>query len=538
MKKTFRALSAILVVCFLLGVLAGSATAADETGNANSDSVAVTADSLKPTAVYHTKSEIRSFVEEHPFYDTEVTYEKEPKLTAPYDAGRLSEKTIEASLNALNFLRFTAGIDADVKINEQYQLQAQAGALVNAVNGEMTHKPKKPADMEESLYQLGYTGCSSSNIAWGFSDFVDALFRGWMNDCDKKNIDRVGHRRWILNPPMKETGFGMVEDHQAMYAFDYENTDEEPIVVWPAQTMPLGYFLADYPWSISLGEFIYSDEVQVQLVHLNSAKKWLFSWDSSDGYFTIDNAGYGQMGCIIFQPEGIESFQDQDRYEVTVTISGETVLQYTVTFFTLFFNDVPQVAQEERPWFYDNVYAIVSQENANGTPLMSGYKDGSGDFGPADPLTRQDFAVILYRLANEPVVSNARNPFPDAKVTGYYYDSILWAKTKGVITGYQNGKFGVGDNITREQVATILYRYAKDYMKIDVKEAQQAGQKKMNEFQDAKKVSSFAQDALAWAVGAGIITGKKGGIIDPQGNAARAEIGTMILRFITYTEQK
>lgn len=194
-----------------------------------------------------------------------------------------------------------------------------------------------------------------------------------------------------------------------------------------------------------------------------------------------------------------------------------------------FFNDV----KDPNDWFYETVYTIADTVNGNGKALMSGYKDGSGNFGAVDPLTRQDFAVILYRLANEPAVTKGKNPYPDADPKGYYYESILWAKTNKVITGYDNGKFGVGDNITREQVATILYRYAKDYLKLDTAEAKQQGN--LSRFKDAQAVSNFAKDALAWANGAGVITGKDNGTrIDPQGNAARAEIAAMIIRFTDY----
>ena len=184
-------------------------------------------------------------------------------------------------------------------------------------------------------------------------------------------------------------------------------------------------------------------------------------------------------------------------------------------------------------WFFDPVYEIADTVNEKGTSLMSGYKDGSGNFGPADPLTRQDFAVILYRLANEPAVSTSKKPFPDAVKNSYYYESVCWAKQSGVITGYNNGNFGVGDNITREQVATILFRFAKDYKKMDISEAYEKGD--LSKFKDKKAISSFALKALKWANGAGIITGKDNGTrIDPQGNAARAEIAAMVLRFIDY----
>ena len=189
--------------------------------------------------------------------------------------------------------------------------------------------------------------------------------------------------------------------------------------------------------------------------------------------------------------------------------------------------------EDEAAWFYNIVYQIASTTNAKGTSLMSGYKDGSGKFGPADPLTRQDFAVILYRLAEEPDVTVKENPFPDADPNGYYFESIVWAKENSIIGGYEDGRFGVGDNITREQVATILYRYAKDLLKLDTETAKAEGNLKV--FKDYKSVSPFAKDALAWANGAGIITGKDNGTrIDPQGNAARAEIGAMILRFQNY----
>ena len=197
-----------------------------------------------------------------------------------------------------------------------------------------------------------------------------------------------------------------------------------------------------------------------------------------------------------------------------------------------YFRDV----QNPKDWFYEKVYEIADTKNAKGSALMSGYKNGTHTFGPADPLTRQDFAVILYRLAEEPAVSAGGNPFPDADKNGYYYDSILWAKTKNVIKGYDSGNFGVGDNITREQVATILYRYAKDYLKIDTEPAKKEGSGKLKNFKDSAAVSNFAKDALAWAVGAGVITGKADGRIDPQGNAARAEIGTMVLRFLKWSD--
>ncbi|MBO4835430.1 MAG: S-layer homology domain-containing protein [Lachnospiraceae bacterium] len=188
--------------------------------------------------------------------------------------------------------------------------------------------------------------------------------------------------------------------------------------------------------------------------------------------------------------------------------------------------------QNPDAWFYQVVYDIVKIKNANGKPLMSGFADGSGRFGATDPLTRQDFAVILYRLADEPAVPDMDNPFDDTSEGGYYYGSVLWAKATGVISGYDNGKFGVGDKITREQVATILYRFANEFLKMDTSKALAEGD--LSTFDDKAAVSSWAQEALTWANGAGIIKGTADNKINARGNAARAEIAAMMIRFLEY----
>ena len=194
------------------------------------------------------------------------------------------------------------------------------------------------------------------------------------------------------------------------------------------------------------------------------------------------------------------------------------------------------IFRDVRPgsWYYDDVMRVYQTTNAKGSSLMSGYADGSHRFGSTNPLSRQDFAVILYRLANEPEVPDIENPFTDTDESGYYYSSVLWAKANDVIAGYNDGRFGVGDKITREQVATILYRFAKDYLKL---EALEEGD--LTKFNDGNAISSWAEEALTWATGAGIITGKSNGtLIDARGNAARAEIAAMILRFMDYIDSQ
>ena len=530
-----------LIVYYLSGGSAASKALMDERdGRAGTNGYAkfemIVDEATSLDVDYHTQGEIRSFMAKHPFTNAPVDYETAPSVTAPYSAGSLTEETLTAALNALNFVRYTAGLNADVSLNDSYIEMAQAGTLVNAANNEMSHFPEQPAGMDDSLYNLGYSGTSSSNLAWGYSTLVDALLYGWMSDADSGNIDRVGHRRWVLNPAMTETGFGQVNSFTAMYAFGFGGPNDPMKVAWPAQNTPVEYFLPEDPWSISLGYEVAEDEVNVTLVRVSDMKTWTLNYQKLNkeiyGYFKVDNGGYGQPGCIIFRPNNIDSYSDQDRYKVTVSIMGETVAEYFVNFFNLYFNDV----KDSKAWYFRTVYDIAGTFNANGKPLMSGYANGSGNFGPADPLTRQDFAIILYRLADEPPIPDSSNPFTDTSSFGYYYSSVLWAKANNVIAGYNDGRFGVGDKITREQVATILYRFAKDYMDIDTSAALKAGD--LSKFNDGTAVSSWAEEALTWAVGAGVITGKSNGTeIAARGNAARAEIGAMILRFISYMEK-
>ena len=141
-------------------------------------------------------------------------------------------------------------------------------------------------------------------------------------------------------------------------------------------------------------------------------------------------------------------------------------------------------------------------------------------------IARAQFAVILHRMNDAPKVAY-KATFPDVPDGNWFTDAVLWANEIGIVTGYSNtGLFGPADSINREQMAVMMYRYAQ-YMKYDTNEKADFGQ-----FEDASKVSNFAKEAMQWAVGTGIITGKDSGtILDPKGNATRAECATIIMRF-------
>jgi hypothetical protein len=104
-----------------------------------------------------------------------VEYEETPVKTAPYSPGKLSQNTLQSALNILNNVRYIAGIDADVTLNDDYNSCVQAGTLVNNLQGKLSHNPTQPDGMDDTLYQLAYKGTSHSNLANGFSNFSDAV---------------------------------------------------------------------------------------------------------------------------------------------------------------------------------------------------------------------------------------------------------------------------------------------------------------------------------------------------------------------------
>ncbi|MDO4552417.1 MAG: S-layer homology domain-containing protein, partial [Bacillota bacterium] len=156
--------------------------------------------------------------------------------------------------------------------------------------------------------------------------------------------------------------------------------------------------------------------------------------------------------------------------------------------------------------------------------LMNGVGDGL--FDPDGALSRAMLAAILYRLEGEPSVS-AANLFSDMEEGQWYTDAILWAGENGIVDGYGGGLFGPGDIITREQFATILYRYAvyKGLAAVTLEE-------NLTGYADADEISDYAIQAMNWAVGQGFLTGRTESTLAPGGTVTRAEAATILMRFL------
>ena len=148
-------------------------------------------------------------------------------------------------------------------------------------------------------------------------------------------------------------------------------------------------------------------------------------------------------------------------------------------------------------------------------------------FGPGAKMTRAMLVTVLYRAAGEPSVTGITNKFTDNKQGKYYYNAVLWASNKGIVNGATATTFDPDGNITREQIAAILYRYA----------GSPSVTGSLSGYSDQAQVSSFAVTAMQWAVGSGIITGVTSGgktTLSAKGNATRAQVAVMLHRFLTF----
>lgn len=198
----------------------------------------------------------------------------------------------------------------------------------------------------------------------------------------------------------------------------------------------------------------------------------------------------------------------------TYTVDKLTVstrIEVTFTNGKLPFTDV-----RESDWFYDDV--VFAYENG----LFSGTSDTT--FSPNTSMTRAMLVTVLYRLEGQPAV-NGRSGFSDVQYNGYYEDAVTWAADNGIVNGTSTSTFSPNVNVTREQMAAILYRYAQ-YKKYNT-----AASSSLNSFSDHTSVSGYAEASLQWSVAEKLVNGSNGKLM-PTGNATRAQVAAILHRFV------
>lgn len=228
-----------------------------------------------------------------------------------------------------------------------------------------------------------------------------------------------------------------------------------------------------------------------------------------EGTYTLSFAGEGRLPARTWTVTVTES-------DLTLNVSlggggGVVVVEEDDDFR---FDDV----RSENTWYYDAVYYCYD----------SGYFVGVSEtaFAPGMLMDRGMFATVLYNMAGKPAVTGSA-PFTDVDTGRYYTGPIAWATENGIISGYGDGTFGPADPVTREQLVFLLWNY---HGSPAADAASLAG------FRDADQLGAWAREAMAWAVSAGMVSGKGNGILDPKGAATRAEVARVVMNYDTKVE--
>ena len=168
-------------------------------------------------------------------------------------------------------------------------------------------------------------------------------------------------------------------------------------------------------------------------------------------------------------------------------------------------------------------WAYTAVEKASEAGLMNGYADGR--FGKNDPITRGQMVQILYNYYGEDCGTNSG--FSDVPASAWYAKAVTWASKKGVVSGYSNGTFGPDNQLTREQMVTILYNVA---------DKPETNPSAISQYSDYHQVASYAADGFAWAVSNKVVSGTSSTTLSPRGTATRAQVAVILVRYLENVE--
>lgn len=411
-----------------------------------------------------------------------------------------------------------------IKIDGYFDYQ-KANEVLTIVNKERANNGLSALKMDRSLLETAMQRAAESSIYWdhirpdGSYCFTanskmtreniaygawtaEQVMNMWMNSS--------GHKANILSSDSKSIGIGCFNYNGVNYwvqCFGEDEAEGTTITENKNATSKIS-IEADYvdlrlersSMELKIGESQYNviENYEcyygLQLVKLNADSA---IWKSSNEKIaTVDD--YGNV-------KGITPGK------VTISaIIGEMELTYEVTI-KLPFDDV-----NENDWFYNAVKYTYCNK------IMSGLNGNT--FSPNTKVTRGMLVTILYNLEGHPSITGT-SKFADVQNKNiYFYNAVVWASNNNVVSGYANGKFGPDDNITREQLATILYNYCRYKGKYKTVHAD------YSKFTDNNKISDFAKWGMNWAVGNKIVNGSNGKL-NPQGTATRAEAAAMISNY-------
>lgn len=357
---------------------------------------------------------------------------------------------------------------------------------------------------------LRYIGAESNYVStiyapsclggYALSEFTNGKKSGWMYTVNGKHPNQ-GLKNWTLNDG-DVVIWHYVNDYSCEVA-DWFNDSQYPSLgdgsyynSWlrAADISPEQYVNELLGKILKVGK---NGTVEPKLTFQHIGKSVTFTFKPDTGYKVKDVKVDGKsVGAVTTYT--VDKLTVSTRIEVTFT-NGK-----------LPFTDV-----RESDWFYDDV--VFAYENG----LFSGTSDTT--FSPNTSMTRAMLVTVLYRLEGQPAV-NGRSGFSDVQYNGYYEDAVTWAADNGIVNGTSTSTFSPNVNVTREQMAAILYRYAQ-YKKYNT-----AASSSLNSFSDHTSVSGYAEASLQWSVAEKLVNGSNGKLM-PTGNASRAQVAAILHRF-------
>lgn len=360
---------------------------------------------------------------------------------------------------------------------------------------------------DDGVYQLEFV--QYETITGYSSDFVLGEGTLQIEVGDGKATDKKGD----INYDVKNKGqVTLDEDDFEEFWEDY--CDEEDV---SSSDDDFGYVIFEGYKATSLTGELYGEDGDKSM---KNTYKFHFEYDDDED----DSSKDFDLNEVLYKASTSKTNYVDEVDFVCYNEDGEEICDGTLTFTVgegekeeetvgnMNFTDV-----KSGDWYYNAVEYVYTNGIMAGTSTTK--------FSPNSTLTRGMVVTMLYRVEKEPSVT-AANRFSDVKNGDYYYDAVRWAAHNGIVNGVTDTTFAPNTNITREQLAAILYRYA-DYKKMDT-----AATKALTGYPDASSVSDYATTAMKWAVTKGIISGDNAGKLNPKGTATRAEAATMFQRFL------
>lgn len=330
-----------------MGEVRGASLAPDSLKRAQTDSL-LALGAGKLSVVAPTQEQIRKFVKFNPMLDNGAApakYAQQPRLKAPFMQGQLSPDFVQRGLNALNVMRYIAGIGANVELNGEQAEICQVAALLCAISKTATGEPKPPVGMEKDVHKQALQVLSKSVVATGSESLDRATALELVPDAGKDAMGDVCRRRQLLNPALRQVAFGQVGKFGVINTAGFmpEVPVSHGIVAWPAQNTPLDYFDISVPLSLMFSDdYDIKGNVILVMVRLHDGKVWKFGrlLPKQDGYYSTSTARCGLPSCIVWKPN-LDQYRTSDQFSVHVSgvkFRGLALptIEYTISFFDLF----------------------------------------------------------------------------------------------------------------------------------------------------------------------------------------------------------